>query len=218
MTKSKKKRLYSGTSYESYLYSVNIKKMNNKQLREYIRNASKEFEKSRNSDFDAVNTSYRFIAKKYGTRRSFNKDTGRYESHLTLKLKEKNREELREMAYQLQGHIRIDAYTNEGRKRWRAVTDDILESLEENTGVKLTRKQYNELRHVIAGIRDIIEKFGSDAIAKIYEHTVNSGGKGINLINVLRNVYESRSDGWDKDDLTQAAYDAIDNLLSKGEM
>ena len=217
MTKVKRKRLYKDTEYAEYLYSGDIGKMSVKELKEYIKKASVEVAKSRNSDYDAVNKSYNFIARKYGERRVRNPETGFMETRLKLGFKDATKEELQERAYQLRGHIRIDAYTNEGKKRWRKISEATLDALEESTGVRLTKKEYNELRNIIADIRDIVEKFGSDNVAKLYEYAKDRTGRGINLVNVLRDVYESRGEAWQKKDFTRAAYDVLDDLLVRGD-
>ena len=215
MTKVRRKRIYKDTEYAEYLYAGDIGKMTIPELKNYIKSANVAISKSRGSGYEAVEKSYRYMVSKYGERRVFNKETGHYETRLKLGFKGATREDLLEKAYQMQGHIRIDAYTNEGRKRWRKIKESTLEALYETTGVKLTKKQYNEFKNVIAGVRDIVEEFGSDNIARLYEETEKKTGRGINLITVLRDVYESRNGSWQQKDFVQAAYDILNQYLTE---
>lgn len=199
------------------LSKVNLSNMTTAQLKDYIRQASDKIVTARNSRYKPVAKSYEYISVVTGTRRVVNKKTGKYETKLILGFSKKwmNKSELLKRARLLQGHFRIDVYSRNARQAQKKISDELLEQFYQRTGIRFTAKEFNEFKTVAASIRDIIEKFGSDNVAKIFEYTKTFGGETVystNLGSIMRQVYDSSS-GLDQKELVDAVYKYINWLL-----
>jgi len=201
----------------SDLANVDLSSMTVAELKNYIRQASDRMVSARNSRYKAVAKSYEYISVITGTKRTYNKATEKYETRLVLGFSKSwmKKGELLKRARLLQGHFRIDVYTRNAKKYRRQVTSKMIEDLYQRTGIRFTEKEFNDFKAVSASIRDIIEKFGSDNVAKMFEYTKTFGGDSVyktNLGSILRQVYED-SEGLQKRDLVEKAYKYIDWLL-----
>lgn len=194
----------------------NLKDMTVKELQNYIRSAASKIIKDKNSRFKAVSSSARYIAESLGERRMKDKETGHYVSKLKLGFKGLRKSDLLQRARMLQGHFKIDVYSKDAKNYYDKITDEALDAFETNTGVRLTKEELADFKVMVAGIKDIIEKFGSDNVAKLFDEVSDKQGKSgrMTLGSILREVY-SISHGGSTRDLLDSAYTYIEMLYGE---
>ena len=195
----------------------NLADMSVKELKAYIRAASQKVSSDKRSRYKAVSSSAKYIAESIGERRTKNKVTGHYRSQIILGFDGMTKKDLLQRARMLQGHFKIDVYSRNAREHINKVTEESLESFEKNTGVSLTKEEFADFKVMIGGIKDLIEKFGSDNIAKMYDEINMKGGKSgrLNLGAILREVYDHVPEGSRKSDLLDEAYTYINMLYAE---
>ena len=200
----------------SELSNVDLSKMTVPQLKDYIRQASNRVSRDRNSRYSAVSKSYSFIAKQTGSRRLYNRETGKYETKLTLGFAGKNKKELLSRARLFQGHFKIDVYSRRATTERNKVTQKTLDKFLKNTGISLTQDEMADFKQVAASIKDIIEKFGSDNVAKMFDYANNVSGDSVSRLtlgSIIRTVFDNKGKGLEKKDLVEAVYQYIDYML-----
>lgn len=200
------------------LSNVNLANMTVPQLKDYIRQASDRIGKSKNSRYKAVAKSYAFITSQTGTRRLYNKNTGKYETKIILGFSGMKKQQLLSRARMMQGHFKIDVYSRNAKKEQRKVTKKSLDNFFQRTGLRFNEKEMAEFKQVAASIKDIIEKFGSDNVARMFDYVNKVGGdtfSGTSLGSIIRMVYDyaPKGDGVEKQDLVDAVYQYIDYML-----
>ena len=203
------------------IYSLskdNLGDMTTRELKQFIRESAKKVEKARSSRNKALRKSYEYISDELGTRRMRNAKTGKYETKLKLGTSYMNKKQLIQRARLLQGHLKIDVYTKNAKEYARQVSEEAMENFAMNTGVELTQEELSDFKYMISGIKDLIEKFESDNIVKLFEY-VNSKGEGqasrITMGHLLREVYNNMPEGSSKQDLLDSAYNYIDMLYGE---
>ena len=156
----------------------NLGTMTTNELKNYIRDASKKVAKDRGSRYNAVSESAEYIAESVGMRSMKDKETGKIRRELKLGFKGMRKKDLLGRARLLQGHFKIDVYSRDAQKYIDQVTEEAMERLYQNTGVKLeTKEEMANFKLTMSQIKDIIEKFGSDNIAKMYDEIKQSHGE-----------------------------------------
>lgn len=202
------------------LSNADLSRMTANELKEYIRVASSRMMTARNSRYKAVAKSFEYISKVTGTRRMFNKETGKYETKLILGFGKMKKPDLLHRAKLLQGHFRIDVYSRRSRKERERITQKTLDNFKERTGIELTKEEMADFKQVAASISDLIEKFGSDNVAKMFDYVNRVGGDTFSrtsLGSIIREVYlhSPKGAGVEKRDLVDAVYQYIDYMLGQ---
>ena len=200
------------------LSTVNLSSMTVGELKDYIRVASDRMKTARNSRYKAIAKSYDYISKQVGTRRLYNKDTGKYETKLILGFGKMNKKQLLSRARLLQGHFKIDVYSRRAKQERKKITEKTLDNFFQRTGIRLTADEMADFKQVAASIKDIIEKFGSDNVAKMFDYVNRVGGDTFSrtqLGSIIRTVYDvaPKGEGVEKQDLVDAVYAYIDYML-----
>lgn len=199
------------------LSNVDLSKMTVPQLKDYIRQASDRIGKDKNSRYKAVSKSYSYISQITGFRRLYNKKTGRYETKLVLGFSGMNKQQLLSRARLFQGHFKIDAYSRRAKQEQKRITERTLANFFQRTGIALNKEEMADFKQVAASIKDIIEKFGSDNVAKMFDYVNKVGGDAFSrtsLGSIIRVVYDNwKGQGLEKEDLVEAVYAYIDYEL-----
>ena len=200
------------------LSSVDLTKMTVPELKDYIRVASNKLSTARNSRYKAIAKSYKYIAEQVGTRRVKNQQTGHYETKLILGFKGMKKNQLLSRARLLQGHFKVDVYSRRAKQERKKITKKTLDNFFQRTGIRLTTDEMADFKQVAASIKDIIEKFGSDNVAKMFDYVNRVGGDRFSrtsLGSIIRQVYEyaPKGEGVEKQDLVDAVYQYIDYML-----
>ena len=195
----------------------NLADMTTNELKNYIRSASKKVAKDRGSRYHAVSQSAEYIAKSIGMRSMRDRETGKIRRELKLGFKGMKKRDLLQRARMLQGHFKIDVYSRDAKRYAEEVTEQTLESFERNTGISLTADEFAAYKSMISGIKDIVEKFGSDNIAKMYEEMNRKQGAigGLKLGTILREVYSEAPEGLSQRDLIDMVSDYLAYLYDE---
>lgn len=199
------------------LSNVDLSKMTVPQLKDYIRQASVRISKDKNSRYKAVSKSYSYISQVTGWRRTYSKKTGKYETKLVLGFSGMNKKQLISRARLFQGHFRIDAYSRRAKQEQKRVTERTLSNFYQRTGITLNKEEMADFKQVAASIKDIIEKFGSDNVAKMFDYVNKVGGDTFSrtsLGSIIRVIYDNWKDmDVEQKDLVEAVYQYIDYML-----
>lgn len=199
------------------IYDLSVKNladMKVSELKSFIRKASEKIAKDKRSRFKAVSSSAEYIGKLLGIRKFKDKKTGKRKVSLKLGFKGMRKNDLLKRARLLQGHLKIDVYSKEAKKHREKVTEEALESFERNTGISLSPEEFADYKELASGLKDIMEKYGSDNIAKMYDEVNQKGGTSgrLTLVSILREVYNN-SPGADRRTLLDKAYEYINNIF-----
>lgn len=192
----------------------NLKDMNVNELKRYIREASGKVVKDRSSRYKSVKSSAEYIIESIGVRYVKNKKTGKYTAKMKLGFSGMRKTDLLQRARLLQGHFKIDVYSRNAKEYIDKITEEAMDALYKNTGIRIESKEkMAEFKLLMSQIKDIVEKFGSDNIAKLYDELDKSEGSRslITLGMAIREVYENLPEG-----ATQR--DAMDSLTTYLEL
>lgn len=198
------------------IYDLSVKNLANmkvSELKSFIRKVSEKIARDRRSRFKAVSSSADYISNLLGIRKYKDKK-GKRKVSLKLRFKGMRKNDLLKRARLLQGHLKIDVYSKEAKKYREKVTDEALESFERNTGISLSPEEFADYKELASGLKDIMEKYGSDNVAKMYDEVNQKGGTSgrLTLVSILREVYNN-SPGADRRTLLEKAYEYINNIF-----
>lgn len=195
------------------LAKKNLSKMKVSDLKAFIRKVSQKVARDRRSKFKAVAASADYIANLTGIRKYKDK-SGKRRVSLKLGFTGMRKQDLLARARMLQGHLNIDVYTKDAKRYAEEIAEETLKTFERNTGFSFTAEEFHDFKSVLAALKDLIEKFGSDEIAKMYDEVNRRGGRTgrLTLGSILRNVYDDNK-GADKQTLIEAAYKRINELF-----
>lgn len=172
--------------------------MNVNELKRYIREASGKVVKDRSSRYKSVKSSANYIMESIGVRYVKNKTTGKYNAKMKLGFSGMRKADLLQRARLLQGHFKIDVYSRNAKEYIDKVTEEAMDALYKNTGIRIESKEkMAEFKLFMSQIKDIVEKFGSDNIAKLYDELDKSEGSRatMTLGMAIREVYQNLPKG-----------------------